>query len=85
MEQRKTKKSVKAGLTTEAGRQPGITGKETETKETTVDEVIHQPDFEPTALFNKTGNNGLVQTNNNAERSADNNEERDPDDLVNGK
>ncbi|MEO6255005.1 MAG: hypothetical protein ABIO79_16975 [Ferruginibacter sp.] len=84
MVQRKTNESVKAGLLTESGGQTGVTGKETETKETTVDEVIHQPDFEPTALFNKTDNNGGLQTNSSGERTADNGE-RDRDNQGHGK
>jgi hypothetical protein len=78
MEQRKTNESVKAGL------QPGVTGKEVENKEIDVDDVIHQPDFEPTALFNKIDNTGL-QTNSTQPPAENDNEERDPDDQVHGK
>ena len=85
MDKRKTDESVKTGLQIEADNKPlrkrrkriPIAGKGNaieEPKAIDVDDVIHEPDFEPTAVFNKE----------NSEAPGEN-EEKDPDDLVHGK
>jgi hypothetical protein len=85
MEKRKTDESVKAGLQIEADNKPlrkrrkriplaGNSANMEEPKEIDVDDVVHEPDFEPTAVFNKE----------NSEAPGEN-EEKDPDDQVHGK
>jgi hypothetical protein len=84
MEKHKTDESVKAGLQIENDKPlrrkrkriplAGNNGKVEEPKEIDVDDVVHEPDFEPTAVFNKE----------NSEAPGEN-EEKDPDDLVHGK
>ena len=85
MEKHKTDESVKAGLQIENDKPrrkrkriplAGNNGKVVEEpKEIDVDDVVHEPEFEPTAVFNKE---------NSEVENAGNNEEKDADDQVHG-
>ncbi len=82
MEQRKTNEGVKARLEQEANinlekEKKNSVGKEKDAKEIEVDDVVHEPGFEPTAVFNKDTDKQTNADSTNAEK--------DPDDQEHGK
>ena len=90
MKKHKTDESVKAGLQLEADTNPlkknraAHSGYDDAEEERDADEMAHEPEFEPTAEFNKQDQDDLVHRMP-ATKTVRDEDEADPDDLVHGK